>query len=411
MLFNPRYFIFLSLGLVLFACGKDDGGGTTTPTTPAADLPVLTLENESSLEGNDGTSVMTFTVNLEGTYTGTVSANYFTIDGSALAGVDYQPVAETISFTSPETSKEISIMLVADNLKEGNERFTLQIDQLNNVTTANGNNVTAVGIIQNDDSNTIIPEEGYSTPDNYDSWKIKWADEFNEEGINKEVWDFELGNGCNNGICGWGNNELEQYSDQEKNARIENGKLVIEAHQEGSAASYSSARMITKNTKTFQFGRIDIRAKLPKGQGLWPAIWMLGANIDDVGWPACGEIDIMELVGHKPKVAHGTVHYGPPSPNNRSMGGSTTSSNGDFSESFHVFTLAWRAGAMYWYVNDELYYEVNTEQFNGVAYPFNKPFFFILNVAVGGNWPGNPDDTTVFPQRMEVDYIRVFERE
>jgi len=136
---------------------------------------------------------------------------------------------------------------------------------------------------------------------------------------------------------------------------------------------------------------------------------MLGNNIDQVGWPACGEIDIMELVGHEPDVVHGTSHYG--SPNHTFQGNPFIAKGLDFSETYHVFTLVWNPGSLYWYVDDVLFNEINPQLVGQNPYPFNQEFFFIFNVAVGGLWPGAPDETTVFPQQMKVDYIRVFERE
>ncbi len=402
-IFKSLYFL---IGLFFFsACG---GGDTPViPTTPMEDLPTLSIDGGSTAEGDEGEKGLTFTIKVNGMYEGDIQVTYSTQDGSALAGMDYLPISETLTISSPTTSVEVQIPLITDDLREGNEHFEVLLNNPNRATISTGK---ARGLIQNDDTAINDSEEGYITPEAYDAWKIKWAEEFNGDAVDTDTWTFEMGNGCDRGLCGWGNNELQQYSDSPENVRIEEGRLVIEAKQEGST-SYSSARMITQDKQELRFGRIDIRAKLPKGQGVWPAIWMLGANIDDVGWPACGEIDIMELVGHEPNKVHGTVHYGPPSPNNRFTGTSSTAPKGDFSERFHVFTLVWHANQLYWYVDDFLYFEINPDKLGNEAYPFNNNFFFILNVAIGGNWPGDPDETTAFPQRMEVDYIRVFERE
>jgi len=406
MSFKSILFFFI---LLLFnACGEDDNPtNPTTPTTPPADLPKLSINNASVAEGDEGQETLTLTITVDGAYEGDIKVDVSTADGSALAGMDYMPLSEKLTITSPATSLEVTVPIVSDAIKEGNEHFLVQLNNPVNATiaTANGR-----GLIQNDDSSNNAPEEGYSTPDTYNFWKTKWADEFNGETVNTDDWTFEIGNGCDKGLCGWGNNELQGYTDRPENVRIENGNLVIEAKQEGTT-SYSSTRMITQDKQELRFGRIDIRAKLPKGQGVWPAIWMLGANIDSRGWPGCGEIDIMELVGHEPKKVHGTVHYGRPSPDNKFTGGSSVAPKDDFSERFHVFTLVWHPNALYWYVDDFLYFEITPDKLGNEQYPFNNDFFFIMNVAVGGNWPGNPDETTVFPQRMEVDYIRVFERE
>jgi beta-glucanase (GH16 family) len=220
--------------------------------------------------------------------------------------------------------------------------------------------------------------------------------------LDETSWNYELGDGCPN-LCGWGNNELQVYTDLPKNVKLEESNLIITAIEEGND-EFFSARITTKDKVEFAYGRIDVRAKMPKGQGIWPAIWMLGANIDQVSWPACGEIDIMELVGHEPEKVHGTVHY----ENNgyQTTSGSKTLLEGDFSDEFHVYTLTWEQNTMSWYVDNELY-KTFIKPANSI-YPFNNEFFFILNIAVGGNWPGNPDATTLFPQEMTVDYIRVF---
>ena len=172
--------------------------------------------------------------------------------------------------------------------------------------------------------------------------------------------------------------------------------------------NYTSARMISKDKKTFTYGRIDFRAKLPKGQGVWPALWMLGNNIGTTPWPACGEIDIMELLGHEPQKTYGTIHWGAAGGASTHIGGNYSLPSLTFNDKFHLFSLKWEADKMTFLIDDVVYFTANKSQVNG-DYPFDKPFFFIMNLAVGGNWPGNPDATTVFPQRMIVDYVRVFQ--
>ena len=159
------------------------------------------------------------------------------------------------------------------------------------------------------------------------------------------------------------------------------------------------------------YGRVDIRAKLPTGQGIWPALWMLGANLDTKGWPACGETDIMELIGKEPATSHATVHFGSDFGNHKYTGKAYTLSGEIFNDRFHVFSLVWEHNQLWFYVDDILFYDFTSQDTQGQPYPFNEPSFFIFNVAIGGQWPGNPDATTVFPQMMVVDYIRVFEKE
>lgn len=255
-------------------------------------------------------------------------------------------------------------------------------------------------------TDAVSLEDGYTTPMNYDGYNLVWNDEFNEDNINTSNWVFETGDGCPN-LCGWGNNELQYY--KKENAWTEGGVLTIEARNEAfGGKSYTSTRMKTQGNQSFTYGRVDIRALLPEGQGIWPALWMLGENIASVGWPACGEIDIMEMIGGpgKDNTVHGTVHYD----NNGDYvyhGGHKTLSSGIFADQYHVFSIIWNNSSITWYVDDVKYYSVDITPAH--MSEFHEPFFFIFNVAVGGNWPGSPDETTVFPQQMKVDYIRVFQ--
>jgi len=231
-----------------------------------------------------------------------------------------------------------------------------------------------------------------------------WSDEFEYTGLpDASNWNMETGGG------GWGNNELQYYTNTESNAKVENGILTITAREESVGGNqYTSARITTQNKFDFQYGRIEARIKLPYGQGLWPAFWMLGANFGSVGWPACGEIDIMEMVGGagRENTVHTTLHWD----NNGShaeYGLSYSLSSGIFADDFHVFSVTWDSKQIKGYVDDIEYFvaDITPTDLN----EFQKNFFIILNVAVGGNWPGSPDGTTTFPQTMEVDYVRVYE--
>jgi beta-glucanase (GH16 family) len=246
-------------------------------------------------------------------------------------------------------------------------------------------------------------DDGYTTPMSYDNYQLMWNDEFDGNSVNTSNWVFEIGTGSS----GWGNNELQYY--RQENAKVEGGLLTIEARKETyQGSNYTSTRMITRNKKSFQYGRVDIRALLPKGQGLWPALWMLGNNIQTVGWPSCGEIDIMEMVGGsgRENQTHGTVHWD--NGGHQYVGGSYTLPSGTFADEYHVFTIIWNETSIKWYVNDTKFYEINITPTHMTE--FHQKFFFIFNVAVGGNWPGSPNESTVFPQRMKVDYIRVFQQ-
>jgi beta-glucanase (GH16 family) len=288
---------------------------------------------------------------------------------------------------------------------EFREDFTLNITNTGDAKI--NTNKVSIFILDDDDETYVIEKDadGFITPDNYPEMSLVWSDEFDGSDINTANWTFELGDGCPD-ICGWGNNELQHYTDAADNARIVDGKLIIVA-KEGGGSNYTSARMITKDKQEFEYGRIDIRAKLPEGQGIWPAIWMLGENIDDVGWPKCGEIDIMELVGHLPKASHGTAHF---DKGGHQYTGNSYVNADKFSEEYHVFSIFWDQDFIKWYVDYNKFFELTAKNV-GSTYPFNNPFFFIINIAVGGNWPGEPDETTIFPQEMQIDYVRVFQPE
>ncbi|MFA0961126.1 family 16 glycosylhydrolase [Roseivirga sp. BDSF3-8] len=241
--------------------------------------------------------------------------------------------------------------------------------------------------------------------------RLVWNDEFDGASLDLTKWEPMIGDGCQEGICGWGNNELQYY--QSENAVVNNGTLKITAKKERvKGKAYTSARLRSKGLADFTFGRFEARIKLPTGQGLWPAFWMLSTNEPYGGWPQSGEIDIMEYLGQHPDEVFGTIHYGEPYPDNQFTGTDYTKYDGStFAEDFHVFAIEWEPGVIRWYVDDVLYQTLTSSD---VA-PFNWPFdatnqmHFLLNVAVGGNLPGSPDETTPFPSTMEVDYVRVYE--
>ncbi len=255
-------------------------------------------------------------------------------------------------------------------------------------------------------SYNVPVEKGYYSPLTYEGFELVWNDEFDGSIIDPANWVFETGTGCPN-LCGWGNNELQYY--RQENAWIEDEVLIIEAREESyQGSNYTSARMKTQNKRSFRYGRADIRALLPRGQGIWPALWMLGDNISSVGWPKCGEIDIMEMIGGKGREnqVHGTLHWD--NNGHTYTGGRYTLGSGIFANEYHVFSIIWDETSIKWLVNDVQFHEVNITPAHMTE--FHEKFFFIFNVAVGGNWPGSPDETTVFPQQMKVDYIRVFKK-
>ncbi|HWN08655.1 MAG TPA: glycoside hydrolase family 16 protein [Pyrinomonadaceae bacterium] len=245
-------------------------------------------------------------------------------------------------------------------------------------------------------------------------WRLTWSDEFDGprgSPVNSSKWSYDIGGD------GWGNNELETYTNRTANSHVENGRLIIRALKEtfrgpdGITRNYTSARLLTKNKFSQTYGRFEARIKVPYGQGIWPAFWMLGHNIDTARWPNCGEIDIMENIGKEPSIVHGTMH-GPGYSGGTGISAAYTLRGGQkFSDDFHTFAIEWEPNVMRFYV-DGLLYKTRTpaDLPPGTSWVFDHPFFIILNVAVGGTWPGNPDASTVFPQQMQVDYVRVYQR-
>ena len=238
---------------------------------------------------------------------------------------------------------------------------------------------------------------------------LVWADEFSGTAVDTANWSFQTGDGCSEGICGWGNNEEQTY--QVDNASVSGGTLEIEAREQRVRnKQYTSARIRTLNKGEWTFGRFEARIKLTVGQGIWPAFWMLPTDEVHGGWPQSGEIDIMENIGSEPSTVHGTIHFGDPFPGNRSSGASFELPGGErFTDAFHEFAIEKEPGVIRWMVDGALYSTKTPADTDPHPWPFDERFHFLLNVAVGGNWPGSPDETTVFPQILEVDWVRVWD--
>ncbi len=239
---------------------------------------------------------------------------------------------------------------------------------------------------------------------------LVWADEFDGAVVDGTKWSFQNGDGCDLGqdLCGWGNNELQWY--QPANAVVSDGTLKIIAKRETvNNRFYTSSRLRSKNKGDWTYGRFEARIKLPKGKGLWPAFWMLSTNEVYGVWPKSGEIDIMELIGSEPETVHGTIHFGPAWPNNQQRGEEYSLNQGIFNDEFHTFAVEWENGRIRWFVDDYLYSTKTRSDISPYQWPFDQDFHLLLNVAVGGNWPGSPDGSTIFPQTMEVDYVRVYD--
>lgn len=230
--------------------------------------------------------------------------------------------------------------------------------------------------------------------------ELIWEEDFTDSELNMERWQFELGDGCPE-LCGWGNEEPQLYT--KKNHRLENGNLIITVKSEDSL--YTSTRITTKNKFEFKYGRLETRAKLPTGTGVWPAIWMLGSNIDEVKWPMSGEIDILEYVGREPHMIFNSLH--------------TDDSHGEtintkktrienIEEGFHTYAMNWTAEKIEFFVDGKKLYTFNPEQRTEEIWPFDQPFYILVNMAIGGGFGGPTIDDSILPQEFIVDYIRVY---
>ena len=260
----------------------------------------------------------------------------------------------------------------------------------------------------------IRGEQTTSTGTDDGRWKLVWSDEFNgasDPAIDSSKWLVEVGG------TGWGNHELQYYTDRPQNVFVRDGALVIRARKENFVGhdrvtkNYTSARLKTAGRFSQAYGRFEARIKIPAGQGMWPAFWLLGDDIGKVGWPACGEIDIMENIGKEPSTVHGSIH-GPGFVGSVGLEAPyTLPGNRRFADDFHIFAVEWEPNAVRFYVDQDLYVtRTRADLHPGWKWVFDHPFFVLLNLAVGGDWAGSPDATTVFPRDMLVDYVRVYER-
>jgi beta-glucanase (GH16 family) len=391
-------FVYVAL-LAMMGCSKGGakGGGVQAGSEPSVQVTGVTAVRP--VQGGP----FRFYIDLSVAGKQGVSVSYATIDGTAKAGVDYTAVSGTVTIPAGQTETYIDVPVTGDSLRRADQTFQVQLSSPVNAVLGTAE---ATGTIVNSDL-LYLPTDstGYETPASYPGYHLAWADEFSGRSLSSQNWTYDIGN--NNG---WGNQELEYYTSSTNNAFVSAGNLIIEARQESNNGfSYSSARIKTEGIQQFTYGRIDIRAKLPVAHGMWPALWMLGSNINTVNWPGCGETDIMELVGSDPNRVTGSLHWQHSDGSEGTFNNNYFLPSGDFSQQFHVFSLLWQHDSVQFYVDDNLYVNGNIGDVTSGTYPFNLPFFFIFNVAVGGNFPGPPDNTTVFPQRMYVDYVRVFQ--
>lgn len=250
-----------------------------------------------------------------------------------------------------------------------------------------------------DETQTVTTFENVVMEENFDGTELDTS-----------LWSYDIGDGSSQGLSGWGNNELQYYTDRLENVKVEDGILNITARKEAyEEASYTSGRILTKLNFDQKYGRFEARMKLPWGQGLWPAFWLLGADIDEVGWPQTGEIDIMEYRGQEPTRIHGSVH-GPEYSGAEAVSKSYNLEWDRFDTDFHVFGIEWGKDYINFYVDDDLYNQITPEDVDG-EWVYNKPFYILINMAVGGSYVGSPTEDTVFPQTLEIDYVRVYQAE
>ncbi|MDB5231756.1 MAG: family 16 glycosylhydrolase [Chitinophagaceae bacterium] len=391
-----KEFAALFLLLTLFSCTKPASPAPAVETKPVLKISDVTLNREII------NTTFRFFIDLNNVSSNTISVNYTTVDGTAKANKDYIPVSGTLTINPNQANAFIDVIVKGDSLRQDDQQFYLQLSSPVNGTLSTDKGVAT---IKNEGTYLTTDNTGYVSSTSYAGYHLAWADEFDGKTLNDQYWNFETGG------TGWGNHELENYTARSQNLFLSDGNLIIEARKETFGTnSYTSSRITTKNKKSFLFGRIDIRAKIPVAKGMWPALWMLGNNIDQVGWPACGETDIMELIGTHPNQVVGSLHWKLANGSGGTYNNTYTLPSGDFSQQFHVFSLIWEQNSLQILIDDKPYVTATDQNISSGTYPFNSPSFFIFNVAVGGDWPGPPDNTTPFPQRMFVDYIRVFQK-
>ena len=335
-------------------------------------------------------------------------------------------VSPSVSVTPESSSSEIaatssssSVILSGDSRDDSASSSTKSSDSRNSSSSAAGQSSSSseIAAVSSSSIDNVIESsatssssvEIVSSSSAEPAAQYLWHDEFDGETIDTSKWTFEIGTGAS----GWGNNEWEYYTSRKENAYVKDGVLHIRAQKENyEGQKYTSARMLTKGKFAFKYGTVEARIALPTGKGIWPALWMLGQNIDEVSWPACGEIDIIEAVNSENKI-YGTNHWA-----NGSEYATYGNNTGDYRNQkfelditqFHTYKFTWDEKYIRMFVDDFMYHEILIEGNEGDTEEFHKPFFFLLNVAVAGNWPGIEVDDSQFPNEMLVDYIRVGSR-
>ncbi|MGM0840418.1 MAG: carbohydrate binding domain-containing protein [Bacillota bacterium] len=337
---------------------------------------------------------------------------------------------ETITTTGKKGEAKVELDGVADRL-EMNALSTVNlatdalVKELTVSASGQGSVIDGEGNVEKATLNGTITYKGEETSDasSFASpWSLVWNDEFNQAEIDRSKWTFDIGNGFTDAggayVPGWGNNEKQYYTDRPENARTEDGKLLITVKKEEyEGFAYTSSRLKTKGLFSKAFGKFEMKASLPVGKGYWPAFWMLPEDDKYGGWAASGEIDILEAQGSNPQEAIGTIHYGETWPNNKYTGAHYAFEDGSTIADEHVYSVEWEPGEIRWYVDGKLrqtqnnWYSKGTGNAASFTYPapFDQPFHMLLNVAIGGNFDGEPTEDTMFPQSMDVDYVRVYD--
>jgi beta-glucanase (GH16 family) len=359
--------------------------------------PVVTTDAVSEFRKTVDTD-FEFKISIPHASASDVSVDYVTSDGTAVAGIDFIFTSGTAVIPAGSLSSIVKVKVKGDSLRRDFQVFHLNVNHPVNCTIAD---TDAIGKIENRDGLYFpVDSAGYHTSDSH--LTLVWSDEFNGRSIDETKWSFDIGNN------GWGNHELQYYTNRTQNAFVSSGNLIIEARKEnyyGDFGDFTSARLTTMGKKNFKYGRIEIRAKVPGVEGFMSALWMMGSNVGSVGWPGCGEIAIMQLP-HSENVVYSTLRWGD-SPTSVHQAGNNRSLGVVNENPFHVFTASWDANDIAMYVDDSMVFHKATGE--GGSPPFDHDFFLIFNLAVGGDWPGPPNATTQFPQRLVIDYVRVFQ--
>ncbi len=383
--FAASFIIVTATSAIFFACSDDSSN---------AFAPVSTAESSSMKAPTSSSSILSTILSSSersgGNPSSSSSSRHSGLDLESSSSVDggSTPAMTSSSFTSSSSA----VILSSDSRDDSANSSTESSDSKNSASSS---------------SRHSGPDpESSSTKATEPAKEYLWNDEFDGETIDASKWGFEIGTGAS----GWGNNEWEYYTSRKENTYIKDGVLHIRAQKEDyEGQKYTSARMLTKGKFAFKYGTVEARIALPVGKGIWPAFWMLGENFDKVGWPACGEIDIIEAVNSE-NIVYGTNHWA-----NGSEYATYGNNTGNYRDQkhemditqFHTYKFTWDEKYIRMFVDDFMYHEILIEGNQGDTEEFHKPFFFLLNVAVAGNWPGFEVDDTQFPNEMLVDYIRV----